>query len=206
MEIETVRYYDHNEPVGEDDELKFHDVVLSSPGISSTGTITSASLVLIAQGTSESERIGRRITIRQINLRYSTSKNGVATSATTSDTARVIIYVDKQCNGATAIVTDVLEDTTFQSFYNLSNSSRFRFLVDKTYDLNCSSGGGTTVFSFGENVVNDTYSIVCRIPIEYTGTTTAITEIRSNNVGIITISENATSAFNGVARIRFSDE
>ena len=129
-----------------------------------------------------------------------------ATQAPDNDTARIILFWDKQCNGATAGVTDILESAQYNSFNNLANKGRFKILMDKRYTLNYMTGIGTAgdqdysaVFKHGS------YYKKCNIPVEYDSTTGAITEIKSNNIGVLLIPSNGTSGFNSKFRFRFSD-
>lgn len=123
------------------------------------------------------------------------------------DTVRVIMFLDKQANGATAAVTDILETASFLSFNNLANSGRFQTLLDKTVTLNymtlASDGAG--LVSSANKFTDFSFHKRCNIPIEFSATTGAITEIRSNNIGVLLISRAASSALFSNIRIRFSD-
>ncbi len=103
-------------------------------------------------------------------------------------------------------MTDILEADDFQSFNNLTNKGRFRTLMDRTYDVECSSGGGDgTTEDYGEGTINDTFFKKCNIPIEFSAGTGAITEIRSNNIGLLLLSKDGNVAFESSMRLRFSD-
>lgn len=185
-------------------ELKFFDSDTNDALIAQTGTILgTGSQCLVPQGVTESTRIGRKMTIRSINWRYNLT---LATSTTTTadgDTVRLILYLDKQCNGATAAVTDILETAEYQSFNNLSNKDRFTILADRHHTLN--SGSALTLNIQGVQE-NGSFFKKCALPIEYSSTTGAISEIRSNNIGILTVSKNDNLvALDGRMRIRFSD-
>ncbi len=188
-------------------ELKFHDVDLDDAVVSSNGAITD-SIILIAQGVTESTRVGRKCTIKRIGWKFrmlEPETNG-GTSAPPSDTMRVILYQDKQANGAAATVTGILESADFQSFNNLSNTSRFKTLMDRTYTMNHKGGIGTAADQdWSEVAIDDQFYKECNIPIEYDSTAGAITEIRSNNIGVLLITEGGTSGFASKFRIRFSD-
>ncbi len=188
-------------------ELKFHDVDLDDAVISSNGAIT-ASINLIAQGVTESQRIGRKCVIRNIGWKFRIKEpetNG-GSSAPPSDTVRVILYLDKQANGAAATVGGILESTDFQSFNNLANSSRFHVMMDRQYTLNHQGGIGTAADQdWAEVVIDDSFYKRCNIPLEFDSTTGAITEIRSNNVGVLLITEGGTAGFESKFRLRFSD-
>ncbi len=187
-------------------ELKFHDVDLDDAVIAATGTIT-ATINIIPQGTTEVQRIGRKCTIRQINWRFHVDFPVVTTAAAANgDVVRVILYLDKQANKATAAVTDILRTADYQSFNNLNNKARFRTLMDRTYDLNSPSGAGdgaTNDYS-AQNITDDLYKKV-NIPLEFTSTTGAIGEITSNNIGVLLISQGGLAGFQSKFRLRFSD-
>ncbi len=189
-------------------ELKFHDVDLDDAVISATGTVT-ASVNLIAQGVTESTRVGRKCVIKSIMWRgqYSLPEQDAQTTPQDADTARIIMFLDKQANGATAAVTDILESADFQSFNNLANSGRFVKLLDKNVDLNVLALGsdGAGVISSGAVNKSFTFYKKCNIPIEFSSTTGAITEIRSNNIGVLLLSRTGAMGFASKIRLRFSD-
>lgn len=193
---------------GSGGELKFHDVDLDDGLVSTAGTVVD-SIIKIAQGTTESTRIGRKCTIRNIGWRFNIlmqEDNDIA-DPTAADVIRVIMYLDKQCNGATATVTGILESADYQSFNNLGNKSRFRTLLDRTYDVNKQSLASATTGTVASNeiVISDTFFKKVNIPIEYDSTAGAITEIRSNNIGVLLIGRAGVAGFVSKIRIRFSD-
>ncbi len=186
-------------------ELKFHDVDLDDAVIAAGANVT-ASINLIPQGVTEIQRIGRKCTIRNINWRFNIFLGSQTSSSNSADVVRVIMYLDKQANGATAANTDVLESADFQSFNNLANKSRFRTLMDRTYAINAQAGGGDgTTEDYGLVQLEDSFYKNCNIPIEWDSTTGAITEIRSNNIGVILCSSSGLAGLNSKIRLRFSD-
>ncbi len=184
-------------------ELKFFDLDLDDTTIAAGANVTD-SINKIAQGTTEVTRIGRKCTIRSINWRFQMTIPA-GSSTNTADTVRVIMYLDKQCNGATAVNTDVLESADFQSFNNLANKSRFRTLMDRTYTLHTNLSGDGTTLDSGKFEIQDSFFKKCMIPIEFDSTAGAITEIRSNNIGIILCSSDGVAGFFSKIRLRFSD-
>ncbi len=189
-------------------ETKFHDFVLDDALIATAGTVT-PSINLIAEGTTESTRIGRKCRIVGIGWKWTCALNSQDAQATpaSGDVARIIMFIDKQANGATAAVTDILETANYQSFNNLSNSSRFRTLMDKTVVLNRANmaSDGAGVVSNSNNFRAGTFYKKCNIPLEWSGTTGVITELRSNNVGVLLISKAGGMVFDSQVRVRFSD-
>ncbi len=194
---------------GRDSELKFHDVDLDDAVVAAGGAITET-INIIGQGVTESTRVGRKCTIKSVNWKFRVSLPEVDAQGTptSGDTIRVILYIDKQANGAAAAITDVLESADWQSFRNLSNSGRFNVLMDKTYDVNyltLASDGAGVVSSANVNREKSFYK-KCNIPIEFNSTTGAMGEIRSNNLGVLLISAAGVGGLVSKFRLRFSDQ
>ncbi len=189
-------------------ELKFHDVDIDDAVVQSAGDVDPA-INLIAAGTTESTRIGRKVTILSIGWRYSVTLPEVDAAATPApgDVIRVMLVLDKQCNGAAATVTDMLETTGYQSFNNLSNKSRFRTLHDATFPLNylTLASDNAAVVSSAEVWQHYTFFKKVKIPIEFSAGTGALTEIRSNNLFVLLITKRGAAGFESKMRLRFSD-
>ncbi len=189
-------------------ELKFHDVDLDDALIASGGTVT-ASVCLIPQGVTEVQRIGRKAVVKNINWRYqlSIAEQDAQSTPVSADSVRLILYVDSQCNGATAAITDILESADYQSFNNLVNRGRFRILMDRTHQMNpltlASDGAG--VVSSAAIKYNFGFFKKCHLPVEFNGATGAITEIRSNNIGVLVISNAGVVNLDSKFRLRFTD-
>ncbi len=193
-------------------ELKFHDLDIDDGTVTAAGTIAQVSCNIIAQGNTESERIGRKLTIRKVNWKYEVRIAAVQDQADppNGDLVRVILYQDKQANGATALVADILETADYQSFRNLANQGRFNILMDRTHNvgqqLSAVDGTNTAAYPI---VHAGPYSFnkACAIPIEYdnSATTGVITSQRSNNLGVLTISQAGVAGFFSKMRLRFSD-
>ena len=189
-------------------ELKFHDLDIDDATIAQGASIAQASCNLIAQGVTEITRVGRKCTIRSILWRFRVALPSTATANETADSIRVILYQDKQTNGATAATTDILKTADFQSFRNLGNVGRFVILMDRVYDLNAPSGSGrgsTDTLSYGQHNIQDTLFKKVNIPIEFSAGTGAITEIRTNNIGLMLLASDGHAGFGSKMRLRFSD-
>ncbi len=189
-------------------ELKFHDIDVNQTAADLSGGVilNTSSINLIAQGTSESERIGRKCTVRNINWRGTLTLIGASTIGTNA-IVRLILVLDKQCNGAAPTVLGVLESANYQSFNNLSNKGRFQTLSDQQYVLNpqASAGNGTANDSAPVNLQFACYKKV-GIDLEFDSTTGAITEIRSNNLFILAISAASTANFTLDSKVRLRFE
>ncbi len=193
---------------GRDGETKFFDVDLDDAVVAATASVT-ASVNLIAQGITEVTRVGRKCTLRSFHWRYEVSLPEQDAQATPqgSDSIRMILYIDKQTNGATAAVTDILETDAFHSFRNLANNTRFTILCDKLHSINYNglASDGAGVVSQATVMHQYTLNKKIHMPIEFDGVTGAITEIRTNNLGVLLISKVGVLGFRSKIRLRFSD-
>ena len=188
-------------------ELKFHDIAIDVTPIAVPGAVV-ASANVIAQGVGESERIGRKMTIVTVLLRWRVTLLASVASNLTDGVFRMIIFVDKQCNGATAAVTDILAAANYQSFNNLANKGRFRTLHDRTHVVNAMAVAATDNTTFVSMEVakdGEVFLTGLNIPVEYSASTPSIADIRSNNVGLLLIAGAGVLNFDSQMRVRFSD-
>ncbi len=186
-------------------EMKFHDVLsLDEIPISSSGVIVASSVNTIAQGVGESQRIGRKCTIHTIDWHYTLTLPGQIGDVG-ADIVRVILYQDMQTNGGSAAVLQILQTTDFQAHYNPENRKRFRILFDRSWAINATAGGsGTTGDQTYSKSVHGMYKKRCHIPIEFSSTTGAITEMRSNNIGVLAITKLGDCGLQSSLRLWFS--
>lgn len=201
--MRNVGNYGRFQPVGP--EVKFLDSGEGNAAVSTTGTLTT-SLNLIPQGVSPSERVGRKVVLTAVQLRGQLSLTNTSTPTNTADRVRIILYWDKQANGAAATATDILSTASIDSFNNLTNSSRFVILADKEMELVTQAGANDgAADQFAVDVRSFSIFKRCRIPMEFNGATGGLTEIRSNNVGVMFISQSGFAGRLFTARVRFSD-
>ncbi len=202
-------YYGRYRQGGGGAELKFHDVDLDDAVVANNGDAVTPTINIIAQGVTESTRVGRKCTIRSINWKWRAVIPVVGGAAGfQSDTLRIILFWDKQCNGGTVLDTDILETPSFLSFRNLANSGRFIILCDKSVNLNyLASAGDGAVNDASEMSRQGAFYKNCNIPIEYNNVANdgSLVTIRSNNLGVLLISEGGTCGFFSKIRLRFSD-
>ncbi len=188
------------------DELKFFDTTLGSTTVATTGNILQLSLNLIPQGVTESTRVGRKCTIKHLKLRGQILLPEATASASCGDRLRLIYFVDRQANGATAAVLDILETAAINAHRNLAEQGRFLILSDRTVDYNQQAGGGDgTTEDYARLFRTMSFTKVLNVPIEFNSTAGAITEVRSNNIGLLGISAAGDIGVSYTARVRFSD-
>lgn len=198
-------FYGRFQPQGS--EFKFFDGTKASTTIATTGTILDDSLLHVAQGTTESQRVGRRINIVRLSMHVTFTLPSTSVVADTSDVVRFIVYIDKQANGATAAKGDLLADgDAYNSFRNLVNKGRFIFLCDKSITMKCPSGSYDGANDqFGEDRRFMKLNFNMNLPIEYSSTTGSITEIKSNNIGVMALGSQGKTTVLYKWRARFSD-
>lgn len=186
-------------------ESKFFDVNVVLFTIDDvSGNFTN--LNLVSQGTEADDRIGQRFTLVSVSLRFSILLPDTNVVTQTRDLIRIIVYVDKQCNGATPDVGDLLTpvgpNVTIWP-YNTSNSYRFKYLFDKTLAINSASGPNSSNI-WPEVAKPFTIGKRLHIPIEMDIGAT-ITDVKSNNLAIFIVSENNRAQMSFTSRIRFTD-
>jgi len=190
----------HNDPAGR--EWKFFDTIFSSNDFITDVSLPTngAQLCLIPQGVGQSERLGRKICIRRIQMRIWSNDNNAASGGSTGYVSTLYLVLDKQCNGAAAGVLDVFTTTTYETFMlNLDNLDRFVLL--KVFPMSADSVGSEFVYP---GVVCVSFDV--RIPIEYDSSfsTGALTTIRSNNLFLI--NSKYRSVMQGVVRLLYHDD
>lgn len=190
-------------------ELKNFDRALSftfdnTAEVPSTGD----ALVSIPLGDSGTSRDGRRVIIKSLQIQGSLTLSQGTTNTERAVLCYMYVVQDTQCNGASPAVTDVLTSASLNdALVNLDNSNRFKILKKFVYNLQ------PTYTSYpdetGVVIKNLSYYRKCRIPINFDGTTDAITSLTSNNIFLIAGSVGANSddtvTFAGVSRVRFFD-
>jgi len=183
-------------------ELKFLDTARTTAPIQAAGAVDT-NLVVIPTGAGESDRIGRKVTVKSIYMRHTIS---LAANSTGVDKVRCIVVNDQQANGAVFAVTDVLDTADRDSHYNLANQMRFKILADMNFTMNTQGYNGTTETPLLRDIKK---YIKCNIPIEYdnnVATTGAIASQRSNSIAILWINTaNNQSDVTGITRVRYSD-
>lgn len=194
-------------PRGAPVEKKYFDTKKAATSAGVAGTIFDDSLNEVPQGAGESDRVGRKITVTDVLLKGLLTTGSGTVAASIADTYRIILYLDKQCNGATAAATDILEGVVdINAFRNLEEGGRFRILSDSIIEGGPLTNAGGTAATVDRYQCFHIYKSV-KIPIEFNGATGAIAEIRSNNIGVLVVSAgaNAGTTLSYTARIRYTD-
>lgn len=186
--------------------MKFVDTNVSLTTAPSTGVVIAATAQgVIAQGVTETTRIGRAVTIKSIAIRGLIRMNETTTATSSADVVRIVLTLDKQANGVNPSILDLIESADIQSFNNLSHKNRFVTLMDKTMAVrNIAAGGNGTAFECGRNFYYWKFYKRLNIPIEYENSTGTLAGITSNNIILWIISEQATAEVQCNIRSRFT--
>lgn len=132
----------------------------------------------IAQGSDATERNGISILGKSIYIRGEAVINP---ASTTGSKARIIVFIDKNNQGAMPTVAEVLETVNINSALNMANGKRFWVLCDKQMDLNPAGNNQHSYMKYKK----------LNIHLRYSGTGSAVTNLRDNNIFFLTISDQA---------------
>jgi len=204
--VRTGGYYGRygTRALGSDAEMKFFDTSISFT-IDSTGEVpATGQLNLIPQGVTESTRVGRKCVIKSIQIRggviYAPGAGALAYSIN-----RLYLVLDKQANGAAAAIGDVFTGNNLVvALRNMANNERFKVLKEWTFVWN--SGAGVTT-AYNAMQKNLEFYKKCNVPLEFSSTTGAITELKSNNLFLCAGSDGSDDIVTVTAqsRVRFTD-
>jgi len=198
-------YYGRYNQPGGGNEIKFFDTSLSFLVDASGEVPATGQLCLIPQGVTESTRVGRKATIKSIQLRMNL-RAVPAAGATYANSTYLYVVLDKQANGAAAAVTDIFTTNSLgEAMLNMANSSRFTILKKWVMDWN-PAAGATGAYNNAARHIEWFHK--CNIPLEYSSTTGALTELKSNNVFLVAgaAANDDTVSVAGAARLRFDDD
>jgi len=211
-------YYGRFSTGAENREAKYHDVYAAATAVAA-GTATRYDLNIIAQGDNANERVGRKVMIKSIHFRATNWSRDTTADAGVDLMCnyRVVLVLDKQCNGASPAFTDIFDTTTITdqtlSFRRLDNSSRFKILLDRfvqhgphTYqpgDLTIAAGTSRAIYP--PQTVH--YNKDCHVVVEYdnTATTGSVATTRSNNLMLFIVNGQYVADKKMACRLRYYD-
>lgn len=206
--------------VQEEKNYKDFEFNLNPTGITPTISLING----VAQGTGVSERVGRRICIKSVQIRgmlrtaYQ-SANVTSAVINISDAWRIMLIWDTQVNGVAPGITDILNGITsgtyFEALTNLNNRERFNILMDKTGNYSYTGGVPDDVTS-QESTTSAThafkkYKKLNHIVTFNSGTTDQVGSITTGALWLVCISTSfgltsgVTTVWNVDTRIRYTD-
>lgn len=184
-------------------EFKYWDVT-NTTLIDSTPEIMQQ-LNLIPQDDTGSGREGRNITIHSIQIEGVQAYTPDASSEG-SCYVNMALVLDTQANGAVATVADVFTGgDMMKGLPQVYNSQRFRIIKRWGYSMNSGAYDGTVYSQVYRRVK---YFRRLNIPLQFSGATGAISELRTNNLFImagIDGNDDDKVGNNLTCRIRYTD-
>lgn len=175
-----------------------------------SGTVgTAGSVVLlngIAQGDGASNRDGKNVSIRNLDLKMDYTVPS-STTITGGTHVRFIVFAAKDNDGTQAAVTDVLKAADWQENYNLDNKHNIRILRDRTltfpngnvYDV---AGTPTTQSVRLYRRMNKTFKRGMKV--RYSGTGVTVADVESNGLYLLMITNNNLATYDVNTRLSFN--
>ncbi len=188
-------------------ELKFHDVNIAGASVPITMVIRN--LGIIPQGVTESDRVGRKVRVKNVYWTLGIELNATTNGTLGTEIIRVMLVQDAQTNGAIFAATDIWETDNWFDFRNLAETGRFRVLMRREFTL-------TSPGFAGNGTSNDTLRVIepfiggkrvdIKIQWDDSVATGAIGSCRTNNLYLVTQAVLGTGRIEGNIRVRFIDE
>ncbi len=197
-------------------ELKFFDTEITNTVMSATWAAlepATTNLSAVAQGDGESNRDGRKYTIKSVHI-----KGFIETAVQESQTAplsdilvRMVLVHDTQTNGAQLTATEVMDaggTDDINSFRNLGFTKRFRVLSDQTHRierLNTNEGAVNLFASPNTHypfTMNKSFKTPMNVLMSDTGAD--IANVTDNSIHMIAITTSTAALMNYQCRVRFT--
>ena len=198
-------------------ELKYIDASTVGTVIDESGNITLLNGLLT--GTSATSRVGMRIQMRSVHLKYMINGPVYTNPASTSpmaQTVRIMLVLDMQPNGATFALSDLLEDTTpgigiVSSLY-MANAARFKVLYDKRVTVTAAivtASAAEVQFAENKTVYDETYLKLSH-EVHYANSNNGdITDMRTGALFLVTLCDTAAALtqplITSYVRLRYHD-
>lgn len=182
-----------------------------SATITAAGVI-SGSLTTVPEGTTDVSRVGNKITVTNVNIRFVILVDDRTTAVIFNRNVRFILYIDRQANGSTPQPSEIIGVPTsveYRSYRNLDSVDRFVILHDSFIHVPMITTNAAHTMIGPTKVYTLNKKIEC--PIHYNGTTGATTEVRSNNIGFLMVCDTPPNpytqgiGYEALVRIKYID-
>lgn len=163
-------------------ELKYLDTNVIATDVGSAA-ILKDSLNLVKKGDGQSERIGRKIVIRKLQVSGYVHQKATSSLAS-SNVIHVLFVLDKQANGGSPGVSDLVHTGGPYTVYNKDYEDRFVYLWDDILVVTSPAARGNSVNEVGTAYKNFKLEIDCDIPILFKAASSpaVIGDVASNNI------------------------
>ncbi len=195
-------------------EIKFYDQklidgVIAAPSDASAGEQDPSATVLlntVVQGDGESNRDGRKITMRSIYVEgiITTAVQNSQSAADQQPSIFIALVMDTQTNGATIASEDVFVNpgasakTNAGPMRNLQQTRRFKILATRKFVMDLESMTNDTGATGGVIIAGQTkrFSFFQKLntQVNFTGTTETVANIADNSLHIIAYASNTAQA------------
>lgn len=167
----------------------------------------------VAQGTAQNQRNGRYYFIHSLQLKgfvFTASLIDI-TSPVGNEECRIIVFIDKQTNGAQANAEDVMDasqSADIHAFRNLEFTQRFQVLYDKQIKVNRLPivDQDAQLWSVPQTLQKWGYFHKFKKPLKVMtcGTGSTITDMTTASIHVIAVATDSTIFIEYQARIRFT--
>jgi len=194
-------------------ELKFFDVSIGKVLTTTLANVLNAPVVLnsMVQGDNQSERIGNKIIVKSIQCKgYFLGVGAASGTANSHDNlARVLVFVDHQCNGILPLGDDIVETSgAYNTPYNVDHSDQFTVLYSGGRYVSQKVVWDTVASGFDGFDAHVPFSFYKRMnmAVKYNGTTADIASVVTNSINVFGMIENTLCAVTLFAtfRIRYT--
>jgi len=187
------------------------------PVLQQAGTNTQVFPVnVILEGASMWNRVGRKVTMKSLKFDYSLHQNiGTVTGA--RDKIRVVLFYDRQTNGATPTNYDVIQGvrgdgTTVNDPFvsaNLTNRERFLILRDDKWNLAPVTTGGSSI-NKSTDLLKEHFVQLKNLDVVFKANAGTIGDVATGGLFVMVQGDNATApnaawVFRSVFRLRYTD-
>lgn len=179
-------------------EWKYVDTA-DAYNVNSTGVLTLINGLSL--GNTSTTRIGQKVAIQSLELKY---RAAVVATTGLDQTHRILLVLDRQCNGAALTLADVIVPANTEGLRNLASRRRYKILQDIRFDLNAAAESGSS--HAGKLYMKFKKPILVEFNAGNAGT---VADISSGSIYMIHLGSNAAGITAGtcaaVTRLRYTD-
>lgn len=196
-------------------EKKFDGTILQGTVPQVATGITPQLLTGITEGTDNNQRVGRRVMLTSLQIRFSTFGQRADSTTDNTEIVRILLVLDKEydaAGGSVPTLDDVLDLTTpgIYAFNDLQiqGTKRFHTLWDKTFVQYHQLQLGTVPDSYPATKQHKYYKKM-RKELYFNGQGDTVADAGKNAIWLFIFKANPTNTYNvtidGFTRIRFTD-
>ncbi len=191
-------------------EKKFTENQVDDVTILTTGSVILNTLNLVNQGDGVLDMLGKKLIVVSISIQGTihlpSQSDATLSNIIASDTVKIYLILNKQTNGTAATANDFWEGDTIRSHREIDKTQQLQTLRRLVLTVSTPTVILDTTFKTLRTSIPFSIYMTAKIPIDYTGTTgRSITNIRTNNLELLAISEEGKATISVISRIRFTD-